>query len=323
MTAPRYLLVVTTDGYGKRLPVREITKQRHRGGMGVKVSSAPVAATIVVTGAKGDLVLMSAVGKVERIAVADVPVRHRHVRAGGTLPKGVRIMRLDPGDEVAAATVPEELVVASVESPSDDLEAPDPQVAEALEAIEELERRYRQEDKEHQERLQDAQRQGRTSGLKDKRTPPEKRQAELAAAEERAWAAALVLAEVVDVVIELQRAKEEDFLADLRSQLEPAREKLREAERLHHEANVAYWHLHQLGEFVQRTAEGQDGAFGLQPAPTPSLPPAQFDANAARSMLERPWHRQRPDAQTDEPVTAWQQKVRPGQDENDTGDRAA
>lgn len=100
-----------------------------------------------------------------------------------------------------------------------------------------------------------------------------------------------MLAEVVDAVVDLYRQREDDWLADLRARLEPAREKRREAERLLEEAKTEEWQLHQLGQHVQMTAD--DGPLGRQPVPTPSLPPAQFSVEVATSMLERPWHKRR------------------------------
>jgi hypothetical protein len=57
------------------------------------------------------VVLASALGKVERVAVAEVPVRRRRVLTAGQVSKGVRVMRLLAGDRVAAvACVPDEPV---------------------------------------------------------------------------------------------------------------------------------------------------------------------------------------------------------------------
>jgi hypothetical protein len=84
-------------------------------------------------------------------------------------------------------------------------------------------------------------------------------------------AAVVVLAEVADAVIELVREREDDWLADLRGRLEPAREKRREAQRLLDEAKAEEWGIHRLGMWVQVTS--QDGAFGRQPSPTIEPPP--------------------------------------------------
>jgi hypothetical protein len=113
----------------------------------------------------------------------------------------------------------------------------------------------------------------------------------------------MVLGEVAEAVIELVREREDDWLADLRGQLEPARE----AERLVDEAKGAEWQLHLLGQWVQKTSE--DGPFGRQPAPTRSAPPAQFSEEILRSSLEVPWHRDRPwRGEGEEPVLSWQEQ---------------
>ena len=117
---------------------------------------------------------------------------------------------------------------------------------------------------------------GDPGSVKDGRTPGEQRQAERAAIEERLWAGVIVLAEVTDAVIELVREREDDWLADLRVRLEPAREKRREAERLLAEAKAEEWRIHRLGQWLQITSE--DGAFGRQPAPDLESPPERFSA---------------------------------------------
>jgi hypothetical protein len=178
-------------------------------------------------------------------------------------------------------------------------------VVAELTALEALESRFRSEDKKHEQRLRQAHREGRPGSVEDRRTPVEQRQAERAAVEERLWAGVVVFGEVTDAVIQLVREREDDWLADLRGQLEPAREKGREAGRLFTEAQAEEWRIHRLGQWVQVTSE--DGAFGRQPAPTIEPPPAQYSAEVLRSSLEVPWHRNRPwKGQSEEPVRSWQ-----------------
>jgi DNA gyrase/topoisomerase IV subunit A len=98
------LLIVTEDGFAKRVPVSEIRTKKHKGGMGVMVSSVPVVATLTVEGTAGDLVIASTHGKVERIGVSEVPIRRRNVTKGN-LSKGLRVMRLRDGDRVASAAI--------------------------------------------------------------------------------------------------------------------------------------------------------------------------------------------------------------------------
>lgn len=101
MSRPEYLLVVTEDGYGKRIPMGDIPRQRNRGARGVKVSSAPLAAAFVLSPGLDGLVIATAKGKVERIAVSDVPIRRRKAVKNGKFSKGVSVIGLDPGDVVA------------------------------------------------------------------------------------------------------------------------------------------------------------------------------------------------------------------------------
>ena len=99
----RFPLVVTEDGYGKRILFPTI-RRTGRGTMGVMVSSLPVAFSAVVT-EQGELVLASAYGRLERIAVAEVPVRTRKSQRGRGQSKGVRLIALDDADRVTAGAV--------------------------------------------------------------------------------------------------------------------------------------------------------------------------------------------------------------------------
>ena len=97
--ADRYLLLVTETGYAKRVAVDDIPLTK-RGREGVRVSSAPLAAAVVVTAAD-DVVIASRAGMIERVAAADVPVMDRRAR-------GVRVIALGPGDSAAkVALIPE------------------------------------------------------------------------------------------------------------------------------------------------------------------------------------------------------------------------
>jgi hypothetical protein len=166
------------------------------------------------------------------------------------------------------------------------------QVAAELDGLEDLGARFREEDKQHDRELRQAQRDGSPEAVEDRRTPPEERQAERAAIEERLWAGVMVIGEIADAVIELVREREDDWLAELRMRLEPAREKRREAERLLAEAKAEEWRIHELGQWLQITSE--DGAFGRQPAPDFEPPPERFSADMMQASLEVPWHRERP-----------------------------
>lgn len=107
-----YLLIVTTDGYGKRLPLESITLTR-RGIHGAKVSSVPIAAAFEAE-EDGEIVLSTSSRKVVRIPLATVAVRRRKALEGGRLTKGVRLVKLPKGETITAAS----LVQAA--DPSDD-----------------------------------------------------------------------------------------------------------------------------------------------------------------------------------------------------------
>lgn len=96
MAGERFLLLVTTDGYGKRMPVSDIPPTK-RGRAGVTVSPVPLAGAGVVTIAD-DVLIATRAGKVERIVAADVPVKGRRAR-------GVRVLTLKPGDRVQRVVV--------------------------------------------------------------------------------------------------------------------------------------------------------------------------------------------------------------------------
>jgi hypothetical protein len=95
-----YLLVVTEGGYAKRIAVDDVRRTKRLGGLGVGVSRAPLVAALVV-GEDGELLLASARGKVQRVAVASIPTRRRGTGAS----RGVRIMRCDPGDTIATGAL--------------------------------------------------------------------------------------------------------------------------------------------------------------------------------------------------------------------------
>jgi DNA gyrase subunit A len=95
------LLVATTKGYGKRTPLEEYRRQS-RGGKGLltlKVTdkNGPLADMKVVD-AEDEVLLISDAGQMIRQAVAPI-------RRTGRSAQGVRLMRLEPGDEVAALAV--------------------------------------------------------------------------------------------------------------------------------------------------------------------------------------------------------------------------
>jgi DNA gyrase subunit A len=93
------VLVVTEKGSGKRTPLKEYRKM-HRGGGGVITLKAG-AKTGLVVGAKAvagdeDLVLITEKGVINRVGVADISRQ-------GRATQGVRVMKVEAGDRVAAA----------------------------------------------------------------------------------------------------------------------------------------------------------------------------------------------------------------------------
>jgi len=92
----QYLLVITEDGYGKRVLTSEIPRTNRRT-QGVSVSHTPIAAALVVDESTPELIIQTRAGKTQRIKTSAVPIRHR---ARGR--RGVRLIRLMPDDLVAS-----------------------------------------------------------------------------------------------------------------------------------------------------------------------------------------------------------------------------
>ena len=100
------LLVVTTGGFGKLTPISDYPRQ-HRAGGGVKtfkvIEKAGKVAAARVVSLSEQVMIISAAGIVTR-----TPVKEKDPRKGittqGRGTQGVRLMKLDPGDEVVAIT---------------------------------------------------------------------------------------------------------------------------------------------------------------------------------------------------------------------------
>jgi DNA gyrase subunit A len=95
------VLVVSEKGSGKRTPLKEYRKM-HRGGAGVITLKAG-AKTGLVVGAKAvagdeDLVLITERGVINRVGVSDISKQ-------GRATQGVRVMKVEAGDRVAAMAV--------------------------------------------------------------------------------------------------------------------------------------------------------------------------------------------------------------------------
>jgi DNA gyrase subunit A len=118
----RTILVVSQQGYGKRTPIDDY-RITNRGGKGVK--------TINVTEKTGSLVgLMDVLEKEDLIITCKSGVTIRtsiaDIREAGRATQGVKLIRLDENDEIAATSkieeqdVPEEGEIAEIESFTED-----------------------------------------------------------------------------------------------------------------------------------------------------------------------------------------------------------
>ena len=99
-----FLLVVTTGGFGKLTPINDYPRQ-HRSGSGVR--------TFKLTETTGDIAAASSVTQSEQAMIIsangiiiNTPVEEKDPRQGITIQgrstQGVKLMKLDPGDEVVA-----------------------------------------------------------------------------------------------------------------------------------------------------------------------------------------------------------------------------
>jgi DNA gyrase subunit A len=118
----RTILVVSQQGYGKRTPIDDY-RITNRGGKGVK--------TINVTEKTGSLVgLMDVLEKEDLIITCKSGVTIRtsiaDIREAGRATQGVKLIRLDENDEIAATSkieeqdVPEEGEIADIEAVTED-----------------------------------------------------------------------------------------------------------------------------------------------------------------------------------------------------------
>ncbi|MBI2055172.1 MAG: DNA gyrase subunit A [Candidatus Sungbacteria bacterium] len=95
------LLVVMSQGYGKKTPLKQYKRQK-RGGSGIKTAkvtpkTGQVVATHVLEAQELQIVAISRKGQVIRTELSAIPTH-------GRATQGVRIMRLDQGDALASIT---------------------------------------------------------------------------------------------------------------------------------------------------------------------------------------------------------------------------
>ncbi|MBC7098503.1 DNA gyrase subunit A [Candidatus Bipolaricaulota bacterium] len=96
----RRLLLVTAHGYGKRVDLSEIPRQR-RGGkglIGIKLEGTNPVVAVLLVAEEDEVALSTSSGKVIRFPAGQVSTFSRYAR-------GVRLIRLDKGDQVASAVV--------------------------------------------------------------------------------------------------------------------------------------------------------------------------------------------------------------------------
>ena len=100
--ADAHLLVIMENGLGKKTPFSAWSRQG-RGGQGVKAAqvttkTGPIVTAQAIGGKMDTLVLTSTKGQLIKMDLAEVPVLQRQTQ-------GVILMRVRPGEKVAAATV--------------------------------------------------------------------------------------------------------------------------------------------------------------------------------------------------------------------------
>jgi hypothetical protein len=100
----QHFLLVTEDGYGRRVPVHQLRKT-DRLASGVRVSKTSVAIAMVVDDPEAELVIATAGGNVQRVSVGSIPVRRRTDPSSGKVAKGARVIRLRAGDHVASGAL--------------------------------------------------------------------------------------------------------------------------------------------------------------------------------------------------------------------------
>ncbi|KKQ00342.1 MAG: gyrase subunit A protein [Candidatus Moranbacteria bacterium GW2011_GWD2_36_198] len=98
------LLIISENGYGKRTDLKAYKIQK-RGGSGIKTAKVTVkigklvgANIINVDDIEGDLFITSAQGQIIRIPLASISIL-------GRATQGVRIMKPNAGDKVAASAI--------------------------------------------------------------------------------------------------------------------------------------------------------------------------------------------------------------------------
>jgi len=94
------LFLVTAHGYGKRVDLSDIPSQRRggKGVIGIKLEGASPVVAVLLVAEDDEVALSTTSGKVIRFPVGQVSTFSRYAR-------GVRLIRLNKGDQVASAVV--------------------------------------------------------------------------------------------------------------------------------------------------------------------------------------------------------------------------
>ena len=91
------MLIVTSDGYGKRTPVTDF-KKRQRGSKGVSgIGKGQILAAATTVCDDGAVAICSANGMVAVMDASEIRISSRSAR-------GVRLINLDDGDKVVSIT---------------------------------------------------------------------------------------------------------------------------------------------------------------------------------------------------------------------------
>ena len=91
-----HMLIVTSDGYGKRTPLTDF-KKRRRGTKGVSGTGKVQLAAATTVCDDGAVAICSANGMVAVMDASEIRISSRSAR-------GVRLMNLDDGDKVVSIT---------------------------------------------------------------------------------------------------------------------------------------------------------------------------------------------------------------------------
>ena len=96
------MIIVTANGYGKKIPVKEFRRQS-RGGKGLKAinlakKTGPVVAARIISDPDEDIMLLSTQGRLIRLSLSEV-------RPMGRYAAGLIVMRLNENELVAGLAV--------------------------------------------------------------------------------------------------------------------------------------------------------------------------------------------------------------------------